>query len=576
MAASPTYIRNEFETRGNIANQAGQQNIYGDQIFQSVYPRIIRSFANSKSVSNRDEDLLGKLPRASQAAFNSFDDQHDPLCLPNTRVDVLEQIIAWADGDDERCIFWLNGMAGTGKSTIARTVAHIYDNKDRLGASFFFSRGGGDVSRADKFFTSIAVQLSSKLSAFKQHIGKIVAEHPDIAGRAPREQWKHLILQPLSKLDADSIQSPLLLVVDALDECESDSDIRSILQLLTEARDLHNFQLRIFLTSRPEIAIRHGFRDIPKAEHQDFVLHNISRSIVDHDISVFLHHHLGVIRREYSFPANWPGEQTIVDLVHHSGGLYIWAATACRFIREGRLFAIKRLARILQHDTAVATPEENLNQIYTAILANSIRGEYDDGEKEDFCHMLKQILGIIVVLFSSLSPVSLATLLYIPRYTVDLTLDDMHSILEVPKDQGHQIRLHHPSFRDFLLDRQRCRDLRFWVDEEEANQALAESCMRLMSDRLKRDICGLRAPGTLASEVESGRIEQCLPSELQYACQYWVRHLRGNQILLLDNGPVHAFLREHLLNWLEALSLTRKTSEGVQAITSLESMVIVS
>ena len=65
MAASPTYIRNEFETRGNIANQAGQQNIYGDQIFQSVYPHIIRSFANSKSVSIRDEDLLEKLPRAS-------------------------------------------------------------------------------------------------------------------------------------------------------------------------------------------------------------------------------------------------------------------------------------------------------------------------------------------------------------------------------------------------------------------------------------------------------------------------------------------------------------------------------
>jgi hypothetical protein len=94
MAASPTYIRNELETRGNIANQAGQQNIYGDQIFQSVYPHIIRSFANSKSVSIRDEDLLGKLPRASQAAFNSFDDQHDHLCLPNTRVDVLEQIMA--------------------------------------------------------------------------------------------------------------------------------------------------------------------------------------------------------------------------------------------------------------------------------------------------------------------------------------------------------------------------------------------------------------------------------------------------------------------------------------------------
>src|SRR2546430_6029542 len=69
---------------------------------------------------------LATLPRAAQAAFNSSNKQHDSLCLPETRVDVLRQIISWADGGDERFIFWLNGMAGTGKSTIARTIARKY------------------------------------------------------------------------------------------------------------------------------------------------------------------------------------------------------------------------------------------------------------------------------------------------------------------------------------------------------------------------------------------------------------------------------------------------------------------
>jgi hypothetical protein len=210
------------------------------------------------------------------------------------------------------------------------------------------------------------------------------------------------------------------------------------------------------------------------------------------------------------------------------------------------------------------------------ILANSIRDEYNEEEKEEFNKISKEILGTIVILFSSLSPVSLSALLHIPKYTVDLILDDMHSILIVPQDQGHPISLHHPSFRNFLLDKQRCRDLRFWVDEKEVHQALAESCMRLMSNKLKRDICGLHAPGTLASEIKSDRIEECLPAELQYACRYWVQHLQKSEARLRDNGQVYIFLRQHLLHWLEALSLMRKTSEGVYAIISLSSMVVVS
>jgi hypothetical protein len=103
---------------------------------------------------------LDRLPSAANAPFNSYNKQLAPTCLPDTRVDLLQEIYDWAERQDERCIFWLNGLAGTGKSTIALTVAHRYFDQQRLGASFFFSRGGGDISHAGKFFTSVAVQLA--------------------------------------------------------------------------------------------------------------------------------------------------------------------------------------------------------------------------------------------------------------------------------------------------------------------------------------------------------------------------------------------------------------------------------
>jgi hypothetical protein len=161
--------------------------------------------------------------------------------------------------------------------------------------------------------------------------------------------------------------------------------------------------------------------------------------------------------------------------------------------------------------------------------------------------------------------VSLAQLLHIPQKGVELALADLHSILDIPQDQARPVRLHHPSFRDFLLDKDRCGDPHFYIDKKKAHGSLAENCLRLMSANLKKDICDLRAPGAYAREVQIGRIEQCLPTDLQYACRYWVQHLRESEVQLEDNGKVHSFLRDHLLHWLEALSLIRETSEGVLA-----------
>jgi hypothetical protein len=180
------------------------------------------------------DSLLNSLPWATNASFNAYKRQHDPTCLPDTRVALLQRIHKWVDRNDECFIFWLSGLAGTGKSTIARTVAQECFQRGRLGATFFFSKGGGDVGHAGKFFTTIATQLAKHSQYLKRYICDAIT-NSDIANQSLSDQWRHLILGPLSKLSSNSHLSSYVIIIDALDECENEKDIQVILQLLAEA-----------------------------------------------------------------------------------------------------------------------------------------------------------------------------------------------------------------------------------------------------------------------------------------------------------------------------------------------------
>lgn len=131
------------------------------------------------------------------------------------------------------------------------------------------------------------------------------------------------MLSPVSKLDGNGCETLYVLVVDALDECDNDDDIRIILRLLANVRSLERVQLRVFLISRPEIPIRRGIYQISDKGHQEFVLYNISPSIIGHDIAIFLEYNLKYIRQERSLNAGWPGEEVIMQLTRIACGLFI-------------------------------------------------------------------------------------------------------------------------------------------------------------------------------------------------------------------------------------------------------------
>jgi len=122
---------------------------------------------------------------------------------------------------------------------------------------------------------------------------------------------------------------------------------------------------------------------------------------------------------------------------------------------------------------------------------------------------------------------------------VDEILKHMQAVLDVLSIPDLPVRLLHLSFGDFLLDKNRCSDLHFEVDERQAHLALADDCIRLMSNSLKQDICEQEAPGTLVANVESSRIEQCLPLEVRYACLYWIYHLQQSGAKLYDNDKAY-------------------------------------
>ncbi len=110
-------------------------------------------------------------------------------------------------------------------------------------------------------------------------------------------------------------------------------------------------------------------------------------------------------------------------------------------------------------------------------------------------------------------------------------------------------------------------------DEKEINKSSAQRCIQLMSTCLKQDICDLIHPGTIRADIESNRIQHCIPHEVQYACMHWVPHVVRSQV---EAPYIYAFLRWHFLHWLEALSLMGKISHSIALIDALHSLVKVS
>lgn len=493
----------------------------------------------------------------------------------------------------DRDIYWLRGMAGTGKSTIARTFAAACLNRQSLidgsplpdntclGASFFFDQNERDRNNPRNFFATLCRGLADSLPGLKPEICKSLEMHPNIQNEMLINQWEHLIFQPLLELDRH-ILTPLtsIIVIDAFDECESESenDIDTILQLITRAQQFNTIHLKFFITSRPELDIISSFNAIVDDLHAaelNKVIVSRDKSAPKDDITKFLEHEFAIIARRQTLKADWPGDSKIEELAWKADGLFIYAATACRFLSDRRLTKGRlnsRLELLLDGKVVEHSPQKGLDDIYSRIIQLSFVGDAIEEEKADIRDRFQVTVGAIVMLFEPLSANALGNLLSIPESTIRETLQSLFSVLSV-SEEDMPIRLLHLSFRDFLLDPQRCVNEDFWISQKKKHSDLAYACLDVLSKTLKQDVCRLNDFSSLAAEVSPSQLNQYLPAHVQYACRYWVDHLQRAGTDFKDNYQVHVFLKEHFLHWLEALSLLGKMSEGVHAILVLSDYI---
>ncbi|KAF1939402.1 hypothetical protein EJ02DRAFT_302446, partial [Clathrospora elynae] len=521
---------------------------------------------------NIDQKLdLAKLPVATGASFDSHNEEHNARCLPNTRTELLDKIKTWANSKDGRSIFWLSGMAGTGKSTIARTIAQFFASRGQLGASFFFKKGEGERGNASRFFTTIAADLVAHQPGMLPGIRKALDDDSAVSQRALKDQFEKLILRPLLGLQqAHSQGLARIVVIDALDECEQEQDIRAILQLLARAKAIRPVPLRIVVTSRPELHIRLGFKEMPNGTYQDLVLHEVPRNTIEHDIRLFLEHELGAIRKERMLTSDWPATDQIRALVELAVPLFIYAATVCRYVGKKGSNPKEYLNKVLQYGKSTFS---QLDRTYLPVL-DQLLVEQEDDEKETWLQAFQQVVGSIIVLESPLSIISLARLLQVQQEEVKCRLDFLHSVLSVPDSEDVPVRLLHLSFREFLVDPQKQGKSPFWVDEKSTHKKLASRCLELMSgpSGLRQDMCSLSGPGVLRSEIDEGTFASSLSPDLQYACRYWISHLKQSQQDIVDGDTTQLFLQKHLLHWLEAMSLMRELSKCVHLLDSLQAL----
>ena len=243
-----------------------QQAVREQMYYSPASDRLKLTWSSTISQTIHQEFCLSKLLVADGAAYDHLANQHEPMCHPETRVDVIKRINEWVDSPDGRHIFWLMGKAGTGKSTISRTVAHGLAKKGILGASFFFKRGAGDRSNATRFCSTLVAQLIQKVPLLAPYVQKAIETRPDVINAFLRVQFEELIVQPWKQAFADNNSpdfSTMVIVTDALDECDPEQDAASIIGLLPLLeQQIYPIRVKIFVTSRPEIDIRLAFSRI--------------------------------------------------------------------------------------------------------------------------------------------------------------------------------------------------------------------------------------------------------------------------------------------------------------------------
>jgi hypothetical protein len=494
-------------------------------------------------------------------------------CMKGTRKDVLLQLENWLKDEQDKRVFWLNGLAGTGKSTIAQTFAEMSFADGKLGASFFCSRDFDDRSNLRSIFPTLAFQLAHRYPRFRQELLPVLTASPDVGRETLCSQMEKLIVGPFQATETST-----LIIIDALDECRDEEPASALLSVLSRYMDKIPF-VKFFITGRPEPRIRSGFRLELLRPYTDVLkLHDVKPELVNSDIKSFFKARFADIakhRSDCDFTEEWPSSSDIDILCEKATGLFIYASTVVKFVGSRHYPPHKRLALVvsLPQDTA-REGEFGLNHLYTQVLTQAFC-DADLGDDELY-HHFRSVVGAVLLVFNPLSIKSLSGLLHGFDMPSDITtiLHPLHSLLLVPDNTEEPVQTFHKSFPDFLTDPDRCKDKHFYVDPSVHHEELLLLCLNLMEERLKKNICNLD-DYTALDEVEDlpQRRTVCVGEALEYVCCFWTKHLlktpsSGISVEKVEKA-INKFFTTCLLFWIEVLSLLGSLKIAVYALNDI-------
>jgi hypothetical protein len=474
----------------------------------------------------------------------------------------------WAEDPQDRHVFWLNGMAGTGKSTIAQTFSEMVAKAGMLGASFFCSRDYLDRRELKNIFPTLAYQLACRYPDFRRHIIRAIKQDPTVASHSLISQLEDLIVGPLACSNI-----PCVIVVDALDECIDDQPASAILSVL--GRHVNQLlSVNFFITGRPEPRIRSGFR-LPLLGSLTRIirLHEVKPSSVDQDIRLYLQEKLTAIskrRSDIDLPDPWPCDEDLTILTKKSSGLFIFASTLVRFIESEHHEPNERLQLIItQPDSTAHEGQAGIDTLYTQILVHA----FSDVKDTTLFTNLRRVLGAVVLAFNPLSRVEIAGILGLKTSLVMRSLRHLHSVLLVPKEDSKEIRVFHKSFPDFLQDRGRCSDQKFFIDSASHHGDIALDCLKLLKE-LKPNPCDL-PDFVMNRDVAniSELLEDKVESTTWYACGYWAMHVRSSPTIydyvIRLVSSVTKFFENNVVQWIEVMSLDNRLESVIHSIYDL-------
>jgi len=517
--------------------------------------------SNSPIRLTADMSVLNGCRRASGAGYQHGDRKN---CLRGTRETVLNEIELWTKDFNKSPVFWLNGLAGTGKTTIAQTVSEWAFADGILGASFFCSRDFGDRSNLRFISPTLAFQLAHKYPTFRSILIPLLQSNPDVVHESLYSQMEKLIVEPLRSAGVSTV-----VVIDALDECKDDEPSSAILSLL--GRFVKQIpRVKFFITGRPEPRIKTGFRLPLLVESTDvFVLHDVHPALVNDDIRLFPKHELSELAQRRRLEG-WPSDEDVDLLCRRAAGFFVYAVATIKFLDNKARLPKRRLEVIIgipgctDHEGGTRfNSNMTLDSLYTSILETAF------GEEGPEIHSkARSAIGAVVLLANPLPPSGIADLIGLDREEVVLLLTLVHSLLAIDEDFDQLVKPFHKSFPDFITDPLRCTDARFYISPGNLHFELVVNCLKVMNEGLEQNLLSL-PDYALNSEVKDleARIDGRISVALRYACQSWYNHLTmavGDAVDVVSH--LRVFLEDKFLAWLEVLSVLGTMRGGVVAL----------